>query len=386
MPNRRRSSLVLVLALVQGLGGCISLPRGEAPAVLARVAPPGFDQVRLRSDDPELLAIVQRDVVRVRGASDQPLSVLALSGGAAEGAFGAGVLVGWSHSGQRPEFQVVTGVSAGALIAPFAFLGQGWDDRLEDAFAGRRAARLTSPDSLGAPFGPSLLSGRALERLVDSYVDDALLAAVAREHAKGRRLLVATTDIDRQEAVVWDLGAIAAHGGPEAKRLFRDVLVASASIPGVFPPKLIEVRSAGKVYTEMHVDGGVATPFFSVPPGALFWTAPSGLLERARLYVIVNGRIDPVTQTTQVNTGAVLGRSFETVELLAFRTTLKATAAFCARNQIALETAALPRSAESDGPFAFGRASRRKLFDQGERLGRSGDAWTAWKAIPRAAP
>ena len=197
---------------------------------------------------PGSIDLLQRNVARARGASDKPISVLALSGGGADGAYGAGVLVGLDpSSGTRPEFQVVTGVSTGALIAPFAFLGPDWDGKLEEAFTGPAAGALLSPRGFGALlFGPSVYRGRPLERLVGHYVDDALLQAVARENARGRKLLVATTDLDRQETVIWNMGEIAASGGPQARRLFRDVLVASASVPGVFPPKLIEVRDGGR--------------------------------------------------------------------------------------------------------------------------------------------
>ena len=312
--------------------------------------------------------------------TDKPISVLALSGGGADGAFGAGVLVGWTQSGTRPEFQVVTGVSTGALIAPFAFLGPDWDAKLEEAFTGPAASDLLSPRGFGALlFGPSIYRGRPLERLVGHYVDDALLKAVARENARGRKLLVATTDLDRQETVIWNLGEIAARGGPQARRLFRDVLVASASVPGVFPPKLIEVRDGAAVFQEMHADGGISAPFFSVPPSALFWTEPTGLFQRARLFVIVNGQLGPNPQTTRMNTVAVIGRSFDTVELSAVRDTLGETQAFCARNGIAFQAAALPSDLGPASPFDFSAKNRNRLFRLGERLGASGDAWNLAK-------
>jgi hypothetical protein len=368
-----RRILVSVLALA--LAGCASLSRAPAPIDHPAATIEGFEKVRIRGSDPTLIDVVQRNLERTRAASDRPISVLALSGGGAEGAFGAGVMVGWTKSGTRPEFQVVTGVSAGALIAPFAYLGPEWDGKLKEAFAGKLASRLLTPRGIGSVAGESLYSGGPLEELVERYVDEKFLAAVARENAKGRKLLVATTDLDRQETVIWNLGEIAARGGPQARRLFRDVLVASASIPGVFPPKLIRVRDGATVYQEMHVDGGITTPFFSVPPQALAWTEPSGLLKRARLYVIVNAQLDKPPQTISPATVSVLGRSADTVQLSIIRNTLVATQGFCARNGVSFQGASLPASGGSLGPFDFSAKNRKRLFRLGERLGASGEAW-----------
>lgn len=357
------------------LAGCASLPRAPAPIDHPAAAPAGFEQIRVRASDPRLVEILQYNLAHTRSADDKPPSMLALSGGGADGAFGAGLLTGWTKTGTRPEFQVVTGVSTGALIAPFAYLGPEWDDRLREAFAGKAASGVLTPRGLDVLLGPSVYQGRPLEKLVARFADDRLLAAVARENAKGRKLLVASTDLDRQETVIWDLGEIASRGGPEARRLFRDVLVASASIPGVFPPKLITVRDGSVLYQEMHVDGGVSAPFFFVPPSALFWTEPTGLFRRARLYVIINGQVEKAPQTTAQNLAAVLGRSFDTVELSALRGTLGETRAFCDHNGIAFQAAALPSGSDADAPFDFSAKSRQRLFQLGERLGASGEAW-----------
>lgn len=374
----RRGVIIGLVALA--LSGCAGFRREPAPIGHPAAEPPGFAQVRVNGSDPKLIEMLRRNLARTRAAVDKPMTVLALSGGGADGAFGAGVLVGWSRSGTRPAFDVVTGVSTGALIAPFAFLGRDWDDRLQEAFTGRVATGLLSPRGLGAVlFGPSVYRGRPLERLVGHYVDDALISAVARENAKGRKLLVATTDLDRQETVIWNMGEIAARGGPEARRLFRDVLVASASVPGVFPPKLIEVRDGATEFQEMHTDGSVGALFFSVPPSALFWTEPTGLFQHARLYVIVNGHVGATPQTTAMSTVAVIGRSLETVELSAARDTLGETEAFCARNGIAFQAADLPRGAGPANPFDFSVKNRKRLFRLGERLGASGAAWNLAK-------
>ena len=210
-------SLASVLALA--LAGCAGAWRAPAPIGHPAAMVEGFERIRIRDSDPELIGVLQHNLAQTRAASDQPISVLALSGGGAEGAFGAGVMAGWTESGTRPEFQVVTGVSAGALIAPFAFLGPAWDAKLREAFAGRLASGLLIPRGLGSVTGASIYSGRPLERLVGRYIDEDLLAAVAREHAKGR-LAAGGHRIPTPRAshlVVWDMGAIAAQGGPAAR-------------------------------------------------------------------------------------------------------------------------------------------------------------------------
>src|SRR6202030_4386511 len=162
--------------------------------------------------------------------SGEPLNILALSCGAGAGAFGAGAVAGLTRSGSRPDFAVVTGVSTGALIAPYAFLGPTWDARLLDAFTNGPGEDFLQPRGLGAIFGSSVYRGAPLKQLVDAYLSDEMIHAVAREADKGRLLLVATTDVATGEPVLWDLGAIARNGGASARTLFRDVLVASASV------------------------------------------------------------------------------------------------------------------------------------------------------------
>jgi predicted acylesterase/phospholipase RssA len=191
----------------------------------------------------------------------ETLNILAMSAGGADGAFGAGALVGLTRSGSRPQFAIVTGVSAGALIAPYAFLGPAWDSQLVEIYTTGRAEHLLQPRGLGALFG-SVHRGRPLKELVDRYTTDALIQAVAREAAAGRLLLIVTTDVETGEPVVWDLGSIAMNGGANARTLFRDVLVASASVPGKLPPVIIRVHEQNTMTEEAHVDGMVSVPFF----------------------------------------------------------------------------------------------------------------------------
>jgi predicted acylesterase/phospholipase RssA len=206
-------------------------------------------------------------------------------------------LVGLSRRRERPRYDVVTGVSTGALIAPFAFLGSDWDSQLTEAFTGGRGAQMSVRGLLALPLGTARRSA-ALAALVDQYVTTDLIRAVAREAGTGRLLWVATTDLDKEETVIWDLGAIAMRGGEPARKLFRDVVVASASIPGVFEPVLIHVQQGGRMYDEMHVDGNASASLFIAPAAAYFALLDQRSLDGAQVYVLINGQIFDAPQTT----------------------------------------------------------------------------------------
>jgi predicted acylesterase/phospholipase RssA len=283
-------ALVLSTAL---LGACASDPRtpfteSEEMTAVAIGAP----NIRYWADaTASTIQGVARHAVVQKG---RPFVYLALSGGGGSGAFGAGVLNGWSESGARPEFTIVSGVSTGALIAPFAFLGPDYDDRLKQIYTNGEAQRLIGqPNPLGALFGPGVFGRERLRRLVERHLDDDLIRAIAREDQKGRRLLVVTTNLDAQRAVVWDMGAIAASGEPKAFELFRDVLAASASVPVVFAPQLIDVEADDRVFQEMHADGTLSAPVYTLPDAVLFGGNAIRRAARPALYVIINGRVDP---------------------------------------------------------------------------------------------
>ncbi len=300
------------MALILLLTGCTARSRREAPPLAYRDAVPvGFARDIMYVDDArqESAGGTTRLLWRAhQAAMGQPLNVLVLSGGGGGVAFGAGALVGWSRTGTRPEFQVVTGVSAGALLAPLAFLGPTWDAAVTEEFSGATTRNLLQPRWMDALFGASIYRGQPLVTFVNRYVSDDLLRAVAAESARGRLLLVATTDLDHERTVIWDMGRIAAEGGDRARRLFRDVLVASASAPGVFPPVLIRVQEAGVEFDEMHVDGGTTVPLFIAP--TLTTRAPDEVsgLQGANVYVIVNGQLGGPAATTPLHTVSILRR------------------------------------------------------------------------------
>ena len=376
---RRRLAVILAQAALL-VSGCANAPRGPAPLTMtAAVAPTGFPAtVRyVGVDRAFFLTHMEEDTARLRRATGGgSLNILALSGGGAGGAFGAGALVGSSRRPDHPQFTVVTGVSTGALLAPFAYLGPDWNPQLTEAFGGDRAEHLLRSRGLGFLFSPGFYQGRPLARLVDEFVTDDLIRAVAVENTKGRLLLVATTDLDKQETVIWDMGAIASKGGPAARDLFAKVLLASATIPGVFPPVLIPVEGGGKSYVEMHVDGGTTVPFFFASELAYVVPLEFEKLKDANLYVLVAGQLVAQPQTTRATTVEVLVRSFDATLRRSTRTTVELSAAFAHRYGVNFRFTQIPTDYPFGGPIDFKATATRALFAYGMRCAEQGRLWT----------
>jgi predicted acylesterase/phospholipase RssA len=305
---------------------------------------------------------------------DQPLNILALSSGGASGAFGAGALAGLTRSGTRPEFAVVTGVSAGALIAPFAFLGPSWDEEMTAIYTTGETDGLLQSRGPAALFGSSVYSSEPLTRLIDRYADDAMIAAIATEAAKGRLLLVATTDLNSGEPVIWDLGSIALHGNQNAKPLIRTLLLASASIPGMLPPVSVRFRSDGQIRTETHVDGGVTSPFFIVPaPHDLPTVAAGGPSTTVR--VIIDAPLRNRPRRTHANARAIFNRSLSAGLSHVTRAQLESTVDAVSKRGISVEYAAIPASYPLRAGFDFGLDAQRSLFAFAAKCAASDRLW-----------
>ncbi len=265
----------------------------EAEATVAQV--PGMPDARFWADS-------AADFERALPTQAGPW--LVLSTGGEEGAYGAGFLNGWSQSGARPQFAAVTGVSTGALMATYAFAGSKYDAELGQGYttvsAGDIFELASTPESLTDTW--------PLAQLISKRVTPQMLADIADEHRKGRRLFVLTTNLDAGRTVVWNMGAIAVHGGEAGLKLFRDVLLASASVPGMFPPVFVKAEANGRQFDEMHVDGGVNGPLFFGPESYLVPGSPKRL-PATELYIIINGRLGPEFSMAQRNTPGILGRS-----------------------------------------------------------------------------
>jgi predicted acylesterase/phospholipase RssA len=370
----RWSCMLVVLALL----GC-ALPRRDAPPTLFSAATPvGFpaDVRFLSSDRAGVEAKSTAALERLRISSkDGTLRALVLSGGGAGGAFGAGALVGLSRRQERPQYDVVTGVSTGALIAPFAFLGSEWDPQLTEAFTSGRGEPMSVRRLLAIPLGTSRRSA-ALTALVDHYVTPDLMRAVAREAGNGRLLWVATTDLDKEETVIWDLGAIAMRGGEPARKLFRDVIVASASIPGVFEPVLIHVQQGGRLYDEMHVDGNASTSLFIGPVAAYFALLDQRNLDGARVYVLINGQIIDAPETTPFKLGPIVARTFSVALKHMSRAQIVAVDQFADKYRMSVQSTYLPFDYPKYSSADFRASTMRPLFEYGARCAQSGRLWT----------
>jgi predicted acylesterase/phospholipase RssA len=375
----RHSAWLLLVWAVAVLAGCTSLGP-ELP--MASGDEPGPQElslgVRTLGPDGEFEVLPSSLVARRLETRfpDRPLSLLALSGGGASGAFGAGAVVGLTRSGGRPEFSVVTGVSAGALIAPFAFLGPSWDPEMAAIYTEEIDKSLLQPRLIGAVFGSSMYSGTPLRRLIDRYADDRMMEAVATEAARGRLLLVATTDFATGEPVIWDLGSIALYGGRDARQLFRSVLLASASVPGMFPPVVIKVRTRGGLHEETHVDGGVTLPFFVAPaPEDLpQFTGVGGQPTVVR--IIIDGRLRELPRGAKANALSIFSRSVSAGLNRMTRTTLEQTVAASRGRGIALDYAAIPVAYPLQGSFNFDPEAQRALFTYASTCAEAGRLWT----------
>jgi predicted acylesterase/phospholipase RssA len=377
-----------VLTLV----GC-AIPRRDAPPTIFSTATPvdfPADVRFLSADRTSVEAKSTAALERLRISSKEgTLRALVLSGGGAGGAFGAGALVGLSRRHERPRYDVVTGVSTGALIAPFAFLGSDWDPQLTEAFTGGRGARMSVRGLLALPLGTKRRSA-ALAALVDQYVTADLVRAVAREAGTGRLLWVATTDLDKEETVIWDLGAIAMRGGEAARKLFRDVVVASASIPGVFEPVLIHVQLGGRLYDEMHVDGNASASLFIAPAAAYFALLDQRSLDGAQVYVLINGQIFDAPQTTPFRLQPIVARTFSVALKHMSRAQVVAVEQFAEKYRMSVKSTYLPFDYPKYSSADFRASTMRPLFEYGARCAQNGRLWTTldetMDSVARAIP
>ena len=362
------------------IAACAGPARREHPIYWYDTAPPAGFPETVRSVTEDRVSFEkdsERFMARVRRASGGDIvNVLALSGGGAGAAFGAGALAGLSKAGTRPQFHVVTGVSAGALTAPFAFLGTAWDDELTESFSGQRSANLVQFSLTGLLFGSSVFRGKPLADLVNHYATDEMLRAIAVEAAKGRLLLIATTDLDSERTVIWDIAAIAMHGGPAALKLFRQVLIASASIPGLFPPVMIEVETSGTILEEMHVDGSTTASMFIAPEIASILPDQLRGLRGANIYVMANGQYGAVTKTTRVRTTSIIKRGIQASLHSSTRGAVLATLALATRNDMHLNVTAIPDDYPFNGLLDLKPARMRALFTFGEECAMRGELWT----------
>jgi Patatin-like phospholipase len=295
---------------------------------------------------------------------------LAISGGGSDGAYGGGVLAGWTQAGSRPEFAVVTGSSIGALIAPFAFLGPRYDEEIHKDFTSISAADIFEDRATA----DSLFDHWPLRRQVEQRITPSLLIEIAAEHARGRRLLVATTSLDTGRPVIWNLGAIAARGDESALKLFRNVLLASSSIPGFFSPMLVEAEANGKHLQEMHNDGTLTAPFFVLPQSMLSASAATRP-PISELYVIVNSKLGPEFKMPDRDIPGVLGRSISVALSAALQVQVVLIKVAALRHGIPLRIAHVSPDFNHASRGPFDGEYMQALYAVGVDAGKSGTAF-----------
>ena len=367
--------------------GCATVPRGRAvPAELQSGAnvigfPGGIryfprDAGHVADFEQDYLDSLARERASLHldnSARLPPAAYLAISGGGDNGAFGAGFLNGWTKTGMRPTFKLVTGVSTGALLAPFAFLGPAYDETLKSLYTGVSLHDIAEKRSLlSVLYGDALADTTPLRNLVKKYLTQEIVDAIAAEHEKGRILLVATTNLDVRRPVIWNITEIAATRAAGRLELIQEILVASSAIPGTFPPVMIDVEAEGQKYQEMHVDGGTAAQVF-VYPAAIQLAA---LAERERvLYVIRNARLDPEWAEVDRRTLPIALRAITCLIQNQGLGDLYRIFAITQRDKVDFNLVYIPRSFQVQHTADFDPHYMKALFDLAEQMAEGERAW-----------
>ncbi len=368
--------------------GCGTLPvRNPVPLELLHEAQvPGIPDARVLNvffGDPIPESLINGVVARAK-TLDRPISLLAISGGGARGAFGAGVLYGWSKAGTRPEFDIVTGVSTGALISPFAFIGADYDEDLHKSYTSMSDEDIYKRRGIFAILRrrDAVADDAPLRAYIDAAITPELLAAVAKAHEQGRRLFVGTTHMDAQMLSIWNMGAIAASGHPNAHRVFCDVLLASASIPVTFPPKYFTVEAGGEQFDEMHCDGGVSTQVFGAALLAEVVERSSG--KDGRLFVIRNGVQMPEWLEVRPTILGIATRSTSSLIKAQSYGDMYRMYLVAKEDNLDFNLAIIPESFSQKPNSEFDQAYMQALFDLGRAMAFEGRAWQ--KAPPGHLP
>lgn len=385
----------LAIALVIGLTGGVSLIERYSPPSRLEAGPSGQvlkaeiegmpgvryiegqDPATFRADFEERIENERHFRNAAPNDTLPPSHLLALSGGGDDGAFGAGFLCGWSERQgsegmHRPDFALVTGISTGALIAPFAFLGPNYDDKLKEVYTTNSPEHIfRERDILAVLFNDAMADNTPLSDLMTRIVNKEMLDHIAQEHRKGRGLLILTTNLDARRAVIWNMGKIAAYGGAKALELFRKILMASAAVPGMFPPVMIDVVVDGKHYQEMHVDGAATSQVFLYPAMFSLKKTP-----RTRtLYVIRNGRLDPEYSEVERRTLPITKKAIFSLIHNQGIGDLHRIYHFTQENELTFKLAFIPREFSEPRIRDFDTAYMKKLFQTGHDAALNGHGW-----------
>lgn len=384
--------IIVIMLLVGGwlyfVKGYIGIRQRHAvpEALVYKARIPGMKNIRVMIDPLKAKSAKLHEIIYESGLAkakfnNREINILAISGGGANGAYAAGILCGWTEAGHRPEFDIVTGVSTGALIAPAAFLGSSYDKVIQNIYTNISNADIAKQNLIEFFFEgrPSLLDTQPLRGVLRNTVTKEVLDAVAREHARGRRLYIATTNLDAKRLVIWDMGAIASVGTPEALELFRTVMLASASIPVAFPPVMIPVTVNGHLYDEMHADGGVTTQLF----GAMLIIGHDEIRsKKTKVYAIRNGKIADVPNEVAYKVGDIASAAFSTLVTWQSYGDIYRFSTLAKYERIHFYFTCIPYEFNEPRRNEFDLSYMRKLFYRGYRIALSGGHW--YKQVGRS--
>lgn len=370
MKARPLRSLTAACLMLQGCATIDREPFTQAQQLEATI--PGIPAARFWADAPDAGRQMSSSFRGARGEK----AMLALSGGSDNGAYGAGLLNGWSKAGTRPEFSIVTGVSTGALIAPLAFLGADQDATLERIYT-----TISAKDIYRARFAPTIpgstsaASTKPLKQLVASVMTDALIDRIGREHSTGRRLFVGTANLDAQRMVVWNMGEIAASNAPGRYALFRQVLLASSSIPALFAPVMIRSQIAGRAINEMHVDGSTAAQILSLPDEAITGNRPTGTATPQRIYIIVNNKLNGEFHLVRPRTIPIAIQSFSFNMRSSLAATIGLSYLHAKARAIDFNVSFIGKDYPGENRKLFDPVYMRGLYEHGFHRGQTPDFW-----------
>ena len=385
--------LLFTIAIMMTFFGCASLPERNPvpPELTTKVGIPGIPEARLWGEENPEWSKKKIDTFTdadfrnyYPGIYNKPHNYLAVSGGGANGAFGAGLLAGWSATGTRPEFTMVTGISTGALTAPFAFLGPDYDDTLKTVYTTTSTKDiLRERNAITAIFSDSMTDTKPLEAMIAKYFNSDLVEAIAREFKTGRQLFIGTVNLDAGRPIIWNIGAIAASDYSQKLELIHDILRASAAIPAVFPPVIIPVEFEGERYDEMHVDGGTASQVF-VYPAAINWREITQKLKvqgNPKVFVVRNSFLEPDYNGIKRKLIPIVTRSISSLIMAQGLGDLYHIYALCQRDGNDFNLAYIPPEFTEEPTESFDPVYMKKLYELGYQMALDGYPWK--KAPPR---
>ena len=380
-------ALLFYTCLLMIATGCTRVPeRNPLPGELSEQALiPDIPMARYWADavppeTEEWFTLTKKELKALNPATfGQPHNYLAISGGGPNGAYAAGILNGWTAAGNRPTFTIVTGVSAGALIAPFAFLGPDYDHVIKEVFTGYSTEDIVTPrGKIKTLLSDAATDSTPLREKLAKYVDETVMLAIAEEYKRGRVLDIVTTNLDAGRPVVWNIGLIASSGSPDALQLIHDIMLASASIPAAFPPVMFEVEVKGEYYDELHVDGGATSVVHLYPIGL----DVEKLVERMdvkgtpNVYVIRNGRLQKKWKTVNRSTIPIATRSLDSAMSSIVLGDIYRIYLATQRDGLNYHLAYIPETFTEEATEPFDREYMTKLFNLGYERARNGYEWS----------